>query len=405
MTFQPDVILSDVQMPGMNGLMLLDALRQTDAPPLVLMTAHGHVSMAVDAIQRGAFSFVEKPFDSVQLLSLLDQAATRHVLVKSAQRMRERLATLSGLDRIYIGISEQAVSLRHQVLDLADIDAPVLLCGETGTGKELIARALHDLGPRAGLPFVALSCATIPAPDFWATMFGVPGQSPGMLAAAGAGTLFLDEVGACPLEVQAQLLRVLETRTFTPAGDTHDRPLRARIVSATNADLEDGVATGRFRRDLLYRLNPLTLRLPALRGRPADMPLLLTHFTAQFARIYACPCPDLTEPDLAALLVHDWPGNIRELRNVAERWVLSCRRGVVPLAQAIQQVTIGLAVPATLREAVAVFERELLARALIEHDGRMDDVATALGIGRRTLNEKIVKLGLDKAAVLARAPN
>jgi len=397
---QPDVILSDVRMPGMSGLELLAALDRGSAPPMVLISAHGDIPMAVEAIQNGAYSFVEKPYDPRRLLSILRHAAEQHRMAKGTERLKERLARLSGLDRVLLGRTPEIAAIRADVLDFADTDASVLLQGETGTGKEVVARALHDLGPRADAPFLALNCAAIAEASFETEMFGVKGEATGKLVAANGGTLFLDEIAACPPAIQAKLLRVIEEKELTPLGSTTPVKLDLRIVAASNEEAEQAVREGRLRQDLLFRLNTVVLSLPPLRARRDDISLLFAHFLGQYAQVYEVALPDLSHDDMAALLAHDWPGNVRELRNASERRVLAARRGGGSVADAIRADQAPEDVPDTLREAVAVFERELIGKAIRAHEGRMDAVAEALGIGRRTLNEKIVKLGLDKDALL-----
>ena len=231
-------------------------------------------------------------------------------------------------------------------------------------------------------------------------MFGQANGPIGRIAAASGGTLFLDEICACPVSVQAKLLRVIEDKQVFPIGAAHPIPVEFRVVSATNEDIETAVSEHRFRADLLYRLNTMVLDLPPLRHRRDDLGLLMTHFLTEFARVYEIAQPEVSQEDLSALMAHDWPGNVRELRNVAERRVLMARRGVGSLVQAIGTDQQFEDVPDTMREAVAAFERELIGKAIKAHEGRMDAAAEALGIGRRTLNEKIVKLGLDKDAIL-----
>ena len=395
--FQPDVVLADVRMPGMSGLDLLETMRGAAAPPIVLITAHGDIPMAVAAIRQGAYSFLEKPFDPRRLLTVLDHAAVQHRLRNDAVRLKARLGELSGLDRVLLGQSSQVRALREEILALGDVAAPVLIRGETGTGKELVARAIHDLGPTAGQPFVPISCAALPVEGAASYLTGEGRNVQGVIEHAAGGTLFLDEIGACPLPVQAQLLRILQS---SEAG--LEREPRARIISATNVDLSVAVARGTFREDLLYRLNAVVLNLPSLRERSEDVAPLFSFFLAQVAQTYEIAPPDLTNDDLTALLTHDWPGNVRELRHAAERRVLAARRGRGSVAEAIGADGDLPDVPVTLREAVATFEREMIAKTLLAHGGRMDAVAEALGIGRRTLNEKITKLGLDKEAVLRR---
>ena len=396
----PDVILSDVRMPGMSGLELLESLDLGFAPPLVLISAHGDIPMAVQAIQSGAYSFVEKPYEPRRLLTVLRNAAERHRMTQTNARLKDRVYQLSGLDRLLVGQTAEIVALRKDILDVADAHVPVMILGETGTGKELVARALHDLGGRPGGPFFALNCAALAADTFEAEMFGVADGQKGRLVAASGGTLFLDEIAACPPAVQAKLLRVIEDQEVLPVGAATAIPVDIRIVSATTEDVQAAMDAGKLRQDLVFRLNTVVLTLPPLRQRRDDLTLLTTHFLREFGEVYAVAPPAIDQDDLAALLAHDWPGNVRELRNVAERRVLSARRGGGSMARAISVEQGFDDVPDTLRGAVATFERELISKAITTHEGRMDAAAEALGIGRRTLNEKIVKLGLDKDALL-----
>ncbi|MFV2092528.1 MAG: sigma-54-dependent transcriptional regulator, partial [Hyphomicrobiales bacterium] len=333
----PDVILSDVRMPGMSGLDLLRSLAGTLAPPVVLVSAHGDIPMAVKAMQDGAYSFLEKPFDPHRLLNVLRHGARQHRQTLETTRLKTRLARLSGLDRILLGESSGIKALREDVFALADIDAPVMLLGETGTGKELVARALHDLGPRAGGPFVPVNCAAIPLEHFEASMFGIADGAPGTLSNADGGTLFLDEIGACPVELQAKLLRAIETQEFTLLGGATPSRVNIRVLSASNEKLDEAVVDARFRQDLLFRLNTMVLTLAPLRDRREDIPLLYAHFLEQQAALYEIQAPETGVDDIAALMSHDWPGNVRELRNVTERRVLAARRGHGTVAEAIRR--------------------------------------------------------------------
>ncbi len=398
--FHADVIVSDVRMPGMSGLDLLRVLADREAPPLVLISAHGDIPMAVDAMQAGAYSFVEKPYEPRKLLTILRHAAEQSRMRADNARLRARLLALSGLDRVLIGATQAIRDLRRDVLSLADTSAPVLLLGETGTGKDLVARALHDLGPRAERPYVAVNCALLSPERFEAEMFGAAGGPDGYITRADGGTLFLDEIVACPPDVQARFLRVLEEGIVQPEGAAAPARVQLRVISATNEDIAAAVAEGRFREDLYYRLNTFTLELPPLRSRRDDLRPLLAHFMDELATLYEVAVPELSPDDVSALMAHDWPGNVRELRSVAERRLLAARRGGGSIAQAIAPRQESADTPDTLRTAVAAFERELIGRAIAAHKGRMDAVAEALGIGRRTLNEKIVKLGLDKEGLL-----
>lgn len=399
-TQQTDVLLCDVRMPGVTGIELQAQLAGQSTVPMVLMSAHGDIEMAVAAVQSGAYSFLEKPFDPRRLLRLLENAARLNRLSQDTLRLKERLADLSGLDRVLLGKTQPIEALRADIIDLSATDATVMLIGETGTGKELVARALHDLGPRAAEPFVALNCAAVPVAKFEETLFGARGRMQGLLAQAEGGTFFIDELDAIPPEIQPKLLRVIETRQYTPLDAEDARQADIRIISAGKPGLEDLIATSAFREDLYFRLNTVMLKLPPLRERRDDVALLYAHYLEMFAATYDIAPPDLTAGDVADLIGYDWPGNVRELRNVCERHVLAVRRGLGSVGAALGKSDGMDDVPGTLREAVAAFERQMIAQALVAHNGRMDDVADALGVGRRTLNEKIVKLGLDKSVVL-----
>lgn len=399
-SFAADVVLSDVRMPGKSGIDLLTSLNRPGDPPVVLISAHGDVPMAVNAMQLGAYSFVEKPYEPRRLLTILQHAAENFRMRRTNSRLKDRLAHLSGLDRVYLGETSASRELREEILDVAELDVPVLIFGETGTGKELVAQALHDLGRNSSGPFQAINCAAIPVEQFEAEMFGVADGHVGQLEAANGGTLFLDELASCPLPVQTKLLRVLEDKQVTPLGASRPVPLDFRVISAMNEDPDQAVSGGKLRPDLMFRINTVMLAMPVLRQRKEDIVLLASHFLDAFSQLYEINAPELTHDDIAVLMAHDWPGNVRELRNVCERRVLTARRGTGSIAAAIRMDQPPEEVPETLREAVAVFERELIGKALKAHGGRMEATAEALGIGRRTLNEKIVKLGLDKAALL-----
>ncbi len=385
---QPSVVLSDVRMPGMSGLDLLDRFTDEE-PPIVLISAHGDIPMAVDAMSRGAYSFIEKPYEPRRLLTILSHAADQFEMRERNRRLQDRLRALSGLDRILLGDSEIMKDLRASLVDLADSPAPVMIQGETGTGKELVARALHDLSPQSGHGFFAINTAQLTPENLFASV-----------TLADGGTLFLDEIVACSAEVQAMLLRILERGEVLEPQTGKTLPLSLRILSATNVEIDDAINTGRLRDDLLYRLNTLTVALPPLRDRLDDVPLLARHFLGLMAVTYEVAPPDLSAEDLQILLSYDWPGNVRELRSAVERRVLMARRGQGSFGIALRAQDVIDHVPDTLREAVAALEKELIGNAIQSHQGRMDAVAEALGIGRRTLNEKIVKLGLDKDALL-----
>ncbi len=389
--FQPDVILSDVRMPEVSGL---DLLRSLDAaPPVVLISAHGDIPTAVEAMKEGAYSFVEKPYDPKRLLLILSHAAEHHQMHARNHRLRELLHQLTGLDRVLLGQSNEMHRLRDTISMVGDSDASVLIHGETGSGKDLVARALHDISARCDGPYIAINAAQITAEHL-----------PHIARSATGGTLFLDEICACPLDMQPTLLRLIESGDIFVPGQGAPEHLDLRVLSATNEDTDRAVTEGRLRQDLLFRLDGFALHLPPLRARRDDIAMLATRFLSEFSALYEIAPPELSDADLTALIAHEWPGNVRELRNVAERCVMMARHGQGKEQGSMQDAISGVGLDPLertgLREAVAAFERQMISKAIQTHDGRMDDVADDLGIGRRTLNEKIVKLGLDKDALL-----
>lgn len=396
----PDVILSDVRMPEMDGLEFQLKAREISNVPVVLISAHGDIPMAVGALQNGAYSFVEKPFEPRRLLSILKNAIRMKRLEDSTKLLQSRLAELTDLERIMIGNSVQISAVRGLIFDFAVSRANVLIFGETGTGKELVARALHDLGSSTSAPFVPINCAAIPPERFEETVFGTTQNPLGLMSQADGGTLFLDELGSMPYETQAKFLRVIETKQYQRIGETQIQTVEMRIISAASDKITQMVVDDTFREDLLFRLNTLDIALPCLADRGDDVLLLFRHYMQRLSQLYELPIPKLTNDDISALMSYDWPGNVRELQNVAERRVLAQRRGGGSVRNAIARQASLHPFPETLREAVATFERELISRAIQDENGRMDDVAAVLGIGRRTLNEKIVKLDLDKDALL-----
>lgn len=397
----PDVILSDVRMPKMDGLEFQLKAREISHVPVVLISAHGDIPMAVDALQNGAYSFVEKPFAPRRLLGILKNAIRMKRLEDSTKLLQSRLVELTDLERILIGNSPQINAVRDLIFDFALSYANVLILGETGTGKELVARALHDLGNSPAAPFVPINCAAIPPERFEETVFGTTDNPRGLMSQADGGTLFLDELSSMPYQTQAKFLRAIETKQYQRVGETQIQTVELRVISAASDKITQLVADKNFREDLLFRLNTLDIVLPCLADRGEDVLLLFRHYMLRLSQLYELPIPKLTNDDISALMSYDWPGNVRELQNVAERRVLAERRGGGSVRHAIARQAALQPFPETLREAVAAFERELISRAIQDKDGRMDDAAAALGIGRRTLNEKIVKLGLDKEALLS----
>lgn len=400
-TEELDVVLSDVRMPRMDGLTFQRQAAEFSRVPVVLFSAHGDIPLAVEAIQHGAYNFIEKPFDPRRLLQLLSNAVRLKRIEDSAQRLERRLAALTDLEQILIGDSNQIAQAREAVYTFANSPANVLITGKTGTGKELVARALHDLSKGPASPFIAVNCAVIPPERFEETVFGSADGPDGLLLRANGGTLFLDELTSMPIESQSKFLRIIETRKCEPLGAVTAIDVDVRLVSAMSPTNEAAIENRSLRKDLLFRLNTLIIDLPPLAMRGEDVLLVFRHYLGRLSSLYSTTTPELDPADVSALLTYAWPGNVRELQSVAERYVLASKRGGGSVSAAIGIVSEAVDVPPTLREAVTTFERQLISQAIAGNEGRMDDVAAQLGIGRRTLNEKIVKLGIDKVQLLS----
>jgi two-component system C4-dicarboxylate transport response regulator DctD len=393
------VILSDVRMPGLSGLELLAEVQRRDADlPVILLTGHGDVPMAVEAMRDGAYDFLEKPFSPDALLNGLRRALDKRGLVLENRRLHQQAGQRAQLESSLLGMSRALQNLRRQVLDLAALPVNVLIRGETGSGKELVARCLHDFGPRAKKPFVALNCAAIPEQLFEAELFGhesgaftgAQGKRIGKLEYAHGGTLFLDEIESMPLAQQVKLLRVLQEQKLERLGSNQSIPVDLRIIAATKPDLLEEARAGRFREDLAYRLNVAQLRLPPLRERREDIPLLYEHFAQSAAERLGRRVEPLSGAQLGRLLSHDWPGNVRELANVAERQVLGLGEPEPDTAETGQSL-------AAQQEA---FEAQCLKAALTRHKGDIKAVLAELQLPRRTFNEKMQRHGLTREMFL-----
>lgn len=395
------VIISDVRMPGMDGLQLLGELQTRDRElPVILLTGHGDVPMAVDAMRQGAYDFLEKPFSPQSLLDSLRRALEKRQLVLENRRLHEQADLKARLQDTLLGMSLGLQQLRRQVMDLANLPVNVLLRGETGSGKERVARCLHDFGPRAEKPFVALNCAAIPESLFEAELFGhesgaftgAQGKRIGKLEYANGGTVFLDEIESMPLAQQAKLLRVIQEQKLERLGANQSISIDLRIIAATKPDLLEEARAGRFREDLAYRLNVAELRLSPLRERREDIPLLFDHFARTAADRLGREVPPLTGPQLARLLAHDWPGNVRELANAAERHALGLDPPGIEASPAGQSLT----------EQMEAFEAQCLRASLRQHRGEIKGVMETLQLPRRTLNEKMQRHGLVREDFIER---
>lgn len=385
----PDAILSDVRMPGMSGLDLLDEVRAR-APeiPFVVITGHGDVASAIRAMRAGAHDFLEKPCSPELLIDILRRAVDMRRLSVENARLRDRLARAPGpLDRL-IGRAPVMVDLRRRVAALAGLRVDLLVAGETGTGKELVARILHDLSPRAEGPFVAINCGALSESDVDRELFGTT-EAIGRVAQAEAGTLYLDRLDAMPDALQVRLLRVLEAREITPLGGGAARSVNLRVLGSVMGDPVQLVREGRLRNDLYHRFNAGALSLPPLRAREGDAELLVAHFAVEAAARHTLSKPVLDAVLRRRLALHDWPGNVREARTVAERLVIGLDVSLGPGQPPAQMLTEGY------DAAMAGFENRLLQAALFQTGGRKAEAAALLGIPRKRLYLRLRHHALD----------
>jgi len=393
----PGVIVSDIRLPGASGLDLLAQCHErVPEVPVILVTGHGDISMAVQAMRDGAYDFIEKPFASERLIETVRRALERRTLVLENHALRRELAGQNAVAPRIIGRSPVIEQVRRLIANVAPTDASVLINGDTGAGKELIARSLHEMSPRRDKPFLAVNCGALPEPMFESEMFGYePGaftgaakRRIGKLEHASGGTLFLDEIESMPLGLQVKLLRVLQDGVLERLGSNQPIQVNCRIVAAAKGDMTEHVAAGTFRRDLLYRLNVVTIALPPLAERREDIVPLFEHFLLDAAVRYQRPAPILTDRQRAGLMQRDWPGNVRELRNAADRLVLGVTED--PMAASVDAVEDSQ----SLKERVEQFERAVIAQALEQTGGAVAVTADRLQLGKATLYEKIKRYGL-----------
>jgi two-component system C4-dicarboxylate transport response regulator DctD len=392
------VIVSDVRLPGMSGLDLMSAVKAIDPQiPVLLVTGHGDISMAVGAMRGGAYDFIAKPYSSEQLVEAVQRALETRRLVLEVAALRDRIANGAGIEAMLLGDSAPMRNLRRLILDLADESADVLVYGETGTGKEMVARCLHQFSTRRAHNFVALNCGAIPENIFESEVFGhemgaftgAAKRQIGKIEHAHKGSLFLDEIESMPMSLQVKMLRVLQERYVERLGSNHPVPVDVRVIAAAKVDLKDWSDQGKFRSDLYYRLNLIVLNLPPLRERREDIPLLFEHFMLGAAARYKRAAPTVPGPLMQTLMAHDWPGNVRELRNIAERYVLGLASGADGLLSARS------ATPVPLADQVGAFERAVIEQELRRAAGSIADVSAALGVPKQTLYYKVQKYGLS----------
>lgn len=392
------VVVSDIRMPGTDGLQLFARVRALDAEiPVVLVTGHGDIATAVKAIQEGVYDFIAKPFPAERLIQCVQRAAEKRSLVLENRRLRESVRQAED-DIPLIGQTPAMDRLRQTLRQIADTDVDVLVTGETGSGKEVVARLLHGWSRRAKGNFVALNCGALPEQVIESELFGhEPGaftgaqkKRIGRIEHSSGGTLFLDELESMPLSTQVQMLRVLELREVTPLGTNEVRPVDIRIVAAAKVDLADPAQRKTFREDLYYRLNVVSLTIPPLRERREDIPLLFSYFAERAARRFQRAAPGLSADILRHLREHDWPGNVRELSHFAERTVLGMTSAVLS-PQSPSPETGGAG---SLPERLERLEAEIIRDTLSAHDGDVQETIAALGIPRKTFYDKLQRHGI-----------
>jgi len=410
-----DCVVVDVKMPGMNGEeFLAEMIRKKFPPPVIMITGHGDVSMAVRCLKSGAYDFLEKPFDDDVLLASVARAVEKTALRREGEELKKRIRMLSsGEDERYkmVGRSRRMGDVFDLIEVAAKSDFPVLVTGETGVGKELVARAIHSESDRAKKPFVAVNAGALPETMLQSELFGhargaftgADRERDGKLVTASGGTLLLDEVESISMQAQVQLLRVLEDGLVFPLGKDKPHKVDIRLVVTTNHNLEALVRKEKMRKDFYHRILVLTVMVPPLRERIEDIPLLVSHFMKQSASRSGMPLPEVPDETLEEMMRYSWPGNVREIKHTIERMVITSTNGVVGPFKADQSYDSSrlLSLPASpgrLRDELERTERAIIEAALGEHGGEINATSEALGISRRALYERMKKYELNKEA-------
>lgn len=401
----PGIVVTDVKLPRMDGLELLRRIVAVDPDiPVVLVTAHGGIPMAVQAMKDGAYDFLEKPFSSDLLLDTVRRSIEKRLLVLENRGFRLDIARREQPDSPILGNSPTIERLRQIIANVAESDADVLITGETGVGKELVAQSLHNLSRRHKNRFVPVNCGAIPETIIESELFGhEPGTFTGArelrigkFEFADGGTLLLDEIESMPVHLQVRLLRAIEERIIERLGSNRRIPIDVRILAATKIDIQQACEKGDFRKDLFYRLNVVSIDVPPLRERRDDIPMLFNHFLYAAATEYHRPVPLISHTLMQNIMKNEWPGNVRELRNAAERYLLESTDKSAGELKSRQPSTPQPNETVSLRNQVHIFEKAVLDQTLNRHKGNIKSVCHALHLPRKTLYDKMARHGLSR---------
>ena len=403
-----DVILTDLRLPGQSGVELLNELRGQDSrTPVIVMTAFGSIETAVEAMKAGAVDFLPKPFSLDHLMTVIEKALELKNLRNENRELRAELSQRYEFDNI-VGRSDAMREIFATIDRVAPTRATVLLCGESGVGKDMIARAIHHHSPRADRPFVKINCTALPENLMESELFGYEKGAftganttkPGKFEQADTGTVFLDEIGDVPGSIQVKLLRILQEREFERLGSNKTRHIDVRVLAATNVDLRAALEQGTFREDLYYRLNVLPINIPPLRDRKEDIPFLANHFIRKFKKDLGSPIESISEGAMERLLAYHWPGNVRELENVIERSMVLASGKVLEAADIkldLAPKTRAAAVDSFLPEGMTLdqFEQSIIKEALQRANGNKSQAARLLGLTRNALRYRLSQMGIE----------
>lgn len=402
-----DLIMTDIKMEKMDGFELLKQVQKISPDtPVIMMTAFASVGSAVEAMRAGAADYITKPFINDEIRLTVKRILDSRKLELENIILRRELSQRPRAFPNIIGSSEPMQRVFSVMEKVIPSKSNILITGESGTGKGLVAQAIHESGPRKDRPFISINCGAIPETLLESELFGhkkgaftsAVEDKKGLITMANGGTLFLDEIGELPPALQVKLLHVIQSKELTPVGDIRPITVDVRIIAATNADLMQRVKEGKFREDLYYRLNVIEIRMPALRERKDDIPLLIKHYLGVFSKESGKDIRDVDYEAMQALLAYDWPGNVRELRNTIERAVVLAEGEVITihdLPDKLRTLDIEGVATSSLRQALDAFERDYIRRSLSENKGNKEETAAKLGIDLATLYRKIKKLRID----------